>query len=260
MTKRTFDVVVNGDVRNETDETFLVGLANPSKAAIDVGTGTGTIVNDDPLPKLSVDSVSHNEGDTGTTTYTFTVSALGRQRANRDRGLGRGERNRAPGGQRLSDRGRRAHGRGRRDDTDVRRRRVGRLAERNRRDVPGEPREPVECDNRCRNRDGNHAVNDDPLPKLSVDSVSHDEGDSGRTTYAFTVSLSAVSGQTVTVDWAAGDGSALVADGDYDAAGGTLTFAPGETSHTVSVLVNGDARSEIEDIPRGSVLAVECGH
>ena len=76
VTTRTFTVLVNGDARNETDETFRVGLANPSNAAIDVGTGTGTIVNDDQLPKLSIDSVSHNEGDSGTTTYTFTAVSL----------------------------------------------------------------------------------------------------------------------------------------------------------------------------------------
>ncbi len=44
----------------------------------------------------------------------------------------------------------------------------------------------------------------------------------------FTVSLSAASGQTVTVNYATADGTATVADSDYQAiASTTLTFLPG---------------------------------
>ena len=45
-----------------------------------------------------------------------------------------------------------------------------------------------------------------------------------------TVSLSSPSSQTVTVDYATVDGSATES-GDYTAASGTLTFAPGETTN-----------------------------
>src|SRR5439155_24676107 len=47
-------------------------------------------------------------------------------------------------------------------------------------------------------------------------------------------------GQTVSVHYGTAPGSATDADGDYQAAYGTLTFAPGETSKTITVLVNGD--------------------
>jgi Calx-beta domain/Bacterial Ig domain len=47
-TSRTVTVDVNGDTTNEADETFTVNLSNPSGAPISRGTGTGTIVNDDP--------------------------------------------------------------------------------------------------------------------------------------------------------------------------------------------------------------------
>ena len=57
------------------------------------------------------------------------------------------------------------------------------------------------------------------------------------------MTLSAASGQTVTVDYLTADGSAL-AGGDYQAAGSTLTFAPGETSKSFSVVVNGDTQDE----------------
>ena len=83
-----------------------------------------------------------------------------------------------------------------------------------------------------------------PFPTLSIDDVAVTEGHSGTTTLGFTVSLSAVSGQTVTVDYATANGTATTADGDYVAASGTLTFAPGVTTQPVTVTVNGDVLDE----------------
>ncbi len=70
----TFDVTVNGDTQPEADEAFSVNLFNVVGARVEVGTGIGTILNDDGGTLLSVDDVSHVEADSGTTTYTFTVS------------------------------------------------------------------------------------------------------------------------------------------------------------------------------------------
>jgi uncharacterized repeat protein (TIGR01451 family) len=69
----TFDVVVNGDVAAEPDETFLVNLTNVSGATLADGQGVGTIQNDDP-PALSIDDVFLTEGNSGTKAFTFTVS------------------------------------------------------------------------------------------------------------------------------------------------------------------------------------------
>ncbi|WP_408589829.1 cadherin-like domain-containing protein [Novosphingobium sp.] len=78
-----------------------------------------------------------------------------------------------------------------------------------------------------------------PLGSLGVDSPSIAEGNSGTKVLTFTVTLSSASVQTVTVNYATADGSAT-AGSDYVATSGTLTFAPGETSKTVAVTVNGD--------------------
>src|SRR5205823_5881871 len=51
----------------------------------------------------------------------------------------------------------------------------------------------------------------------------------------------------VTVDYATVDGSATVAGGDYQATPGTLTFAPGETIKTITVLVSGDTLYEPDE-------------
>jgi hypothetical protein len=82
--------------------------------------------------------------------------------------------------------------------------------------------------------------------ELSIDDVSVPEGDAGTTDATFTVSLSAPSGQAVTVDFATVDDTATD-PGDYASASGTLTFAPGETEKTVTVAVNGDTLVEPDE-------------
>lgn len=62
----------------------------------------------------------------------------------------------------------------------------------------------------------------------------------------FTVALSAASGKTVTVDYATANDTA-VAGSDYIATSGTLTFAPGEISKTITVQVKGDITDELDE-------------
>jgi uncharacterized protein len=72
----TFTVLVNGDTTPETNETFFVNVTNVNVGGANVtdGIGMGTIVNDDAAPNLTINDVSLNEGNAGTTTFTFTVS------------------------------------------------------------------------------------------------------------------------------------------------------------------------------------------
>ena len=79
------------------------------------------------------------------------------------------------------------------------------------------------------------------LPALSVSDAQAVEG--AGAVLAFTVTLAPAATGTVTVDWATADGTA-VAGSDYTAGTGTLTFAPGETSKTVSVAVVDDSTVE----------------
>jgi uncharacterized repeat protein (TIGR01451 family) len=91
---------------------------------------------------------------------------------------------------------------------------------------------------------GQGTINDnDSPPSLSINDVAVSEGNNGTTPATFTVSLSAPSGFTITVDYATADNSAN-SSSDYQAANGTVTFNPGETSRQVTVLVNGDADFE----------------
>jgi len=71
-------VLVNGDTRFEPDETFFVDLTEPPDAPGAGGlielTATGTILNDDEQPSVTIDDVEVTEGDSGQTTATFTVT------------------------------------------------------------------------------------------------------------------------------------------------------------------------------------------
>jgi hypothetical protein len=84
---------------------------------------------------------------------------------------------------------------------------------------------------------------DPSAPRLRIGDVTVAEGNTGTVAAAFTVTLSAASDQPVTVAYATGDGSAT-AGSDYQTTSGTLIFAPGETSKTITVPVIGDRLPE----------------
>ena len=82
-----------------------------------------------------------------------------------------------------------------------------------------------------------------PPPSVSIGDRAVTERNTETTSVTFSVTLSAASSQPITVAYATGNGSAT-AGSDYQAASGTVTFAPGETSKTLTVLVNGDRLPE----------------
>ncbi len=76
MTSQTFAISVTGDTDDEPNETVMVTLSNAVNATFDGGatslTGTGTIIDNDGMPALSIGSPSVIEGATGAT-LTFRV-------------------------------------------------------------------------------------------------------------------------------------------------------------------------------------------
>ena len=84
------------------------------------------------------------------------------------------------------------------------------------------------------------------LPTLSITNVTANEGNAGVTSFTFTVTLSAASAQTVTVNFATADGTAA-APGDYTSNSGLLTFTPGQTSQPIVVAVVGDTTTEANE-------------
>ena len=83
---------------------------------------------------------------------------------------------------------------------------------------------------------------DDPVPELEISGGAASEGE----TMGFAVTLSGSTARTVAVDYATADGSAT-AGADYGSVSGTLTFAPGESSATVSVDIVDDEMYEPDE-------------
>ena len=87
----------------------------------------------------------------------------------------------------------------------------------------------------------------DAAPAVSVGDVPFIEQNAGEAAVAFTVKLSRPSAETVTVRYGTSNRTAT-APADYVAVPGTtLTFAPGETSKTVTVMVKGDLLDETDE-------------
>jgi hypothetical protein len=89
-------------------------------------------------------------------------------------------------------------------------------------------------------------ITDNDTVSISIGNVTVTEGNSGTLNAVFTVTLSAVSGSTVTVDFATADGSAT-APADYGATSGTVTFAPGEVAKQIIVSIVGETIVETNE-------------
>jgi Calx-beta domain len=78
--------------------------------------------------------------------------------------------------------------------------------------------------------------------------VTKAEDKKGKTMlFTFTVALSAAFDQAVTMSHRTVDGTATTSDGDYIAKTGTLTFARGETTKTITIEVKGDSKREANE-------------
>jgi hypothetical protein len=73
-TSQPVSVSVIGDTSYETNETFTLVLSSAQNGFIGRGTGTGTILNDDPPPAISIAGTSGTEPASGSTTFTFPVT------------------------------------------------------------------------------------------------------------------------------------------------------------------------------------------
>jgi len=245
QTTRTIDVAVVGDVSSEDDEDYFVNLSGPVHATIADGQGLGSIIDEEGKPSISISDVTVDEGDSGATTAVFTVDlsiAAGTtvtvDYATADAAAVAGNDYQATSGTLTFLPGETSH------TIEV--------------SVIGDTLHEADEDFSVDLSDAAAGVivdgqatgtiaNDDAAPTLSISDVTLDEGDSGTTDAVFTVSLSGITSQTITVDYATADGSALAAE-DYQTTSGQLTFQPGQTTQTISVPVDGDAKFEPDEI------------
>ena len=245
-TSETITVSVVGDLTDEPDEMFSLTLASPQNASILTGTAVGTILDDDDPPSVSIGNVSVTEGDAGATVATLTVSLSGASGKTVTVDYATLAGTAEAGSDFTAESGTLTFTPGQTSQTvsiDV----LG--------DTVDESDEAlsVELSNAVNAAiaDGSGAItilDDDGAPalSLSIADTSVTEGTGGTSTLSFTVTLSAASAEEVTALFATSDGSAT-APADYASASGTVTFAPGDTSETVSVTVQGDALDEPDE-------------
>jgi uncharacterized repeat protein (TIGR01451 family)/uncharacterized repeat protein (TIGR02543 family) len=226
---------------DEDNETFTVDLSSPTNATIADGQGEGAINDDDDPPAISIDDVAVSEGDSGTTNATFTVSLS------------------AESGKAISVDYTTADGTATTGDdyTAVSTTTLNFTAGITTRTVTIQVAgDELDEDNETFTVDlssptnatiadgqGEGAINDDDdPPTVDFDSGSYTVNeDVGVAT--ITVTLSTLSGKTVTVDYATSNGTAT-ADSDYTPASSTLIFTPGLTSQTFTVPIIDDTENE----------------
>ena len=72
-TSRTVTVPVQGDTLDENTETFYLNLSGANGAAIADSRGVGTIRDDDPSPRMTIDDARVREGNSGLRPMAFVV-------------------------------------------------------------------------------------------------------------------------------------------------------------------------------------------
>ena len=86
-----------------------------------------------------------------------------------------------------------------------------------------------------------------PDEQFSINDVTVTEGDSGTTDAVFTVTLSAEAAEVTSVDYTTSDGTAS-APADFTGISGTLSFAAGDLSKTITVPVIGETDVEEDEV------------
>ncbi len=242
QTQKTFNVIAIPDTLVEPNENFFVNLSNPVNATIADAQGVGTIMDNDSGGAFRFSSATYSI-DEGGGVATITVTRTGGTaegvsvRLATSDGTAIGRKDYEPVSETLSfgaGETTRTFGVGIDEDAFYESSETFNvtLSSPTGGATLGSPVTAV------------ITINDnDAAPTISVNDVTVAEGNSGTTSAEFTVSLSSASGLATTVAYATADGTA-VAPSDYAATSGTLTFNPGETTKTISVVINGDTNAE----------------
>ncbi len=242
---KTVSIALNQDPVFEPDETFFVNLSNATNATIADGQGQGTITNDDPLPSISIGNSSRAEGASGTSgnsTFNVTLSNSSYQAitvsfATADGSATAGSDYVATSGTVTFN--------------------------------PGETTKSISVEVSGDNIDevietylvnltnptnatittaqGTGSIFDDDGPTMSLGNASVTEGNSGFINAVFTVTLSAPSVQSITVNYATVGGTAT-SNIDFQRVFSSTLFIPaGAASGTFNVRVFGDFEIEPDE-------------
>ena len=250
----TITVNVDGDVTVENDEQFTVTLSNASVGvSITTAAAVGTIVNDDTSYAVTADAAATNEGDTGSTTATFTVTRSGDTSAASTVDFAVTGSGANPA-----------------DAADF----TGGLATGNVSFLAGASTATVSVDINgdfdvendngftvtisnatdgtiTTNAAASTITNDDSDISIAATNANRNEGDSGVTNFTFTVSRVGSTALTETVSYGVVGSGANAADAaDFDGnalPSGTVTIAAGQSSAILTIGVAGDNTPELDE-------------
>src|ERR1041385_5324968 len=238
---------------NPTSGTITSDMASSTFTSTSGSNGTACGMVDNELtctgltvtaPSFTIDDVTHNEGNAGTTSYTFTVTKTGSTALDasvdwqtQDGTATTANNDYQPDGDTL------VFGPG------VTTRQITVLVNGDTQPAPNETF-TVHLSNAVNatitDADGTGTItNDDGA--FSINDVTMNEGNAGQTSFVFTVTKSGDNGSGSSVNFTTQDGTAKVANGDYQANSGTLNFGPTDTSMQITVLVNGDITPEPDE-------------
>ncbi len=236
-TSGTITVPIANDDVNEGDETFTVTLSNASGATLGAASATGTIRNRYVTPAVSISDAGGTEGDDSAIAFTVTLDRAATATVTVDYATANGT---ADGDDYTATNGTLTFAAGTTSGTIT---------------VPIEDDNENESDETftvtLSNASGatlgtasatGTIRNRYVTPAVSISDAGGTEGDGD---IAFTVTLDRAATATVTVDYATANGTA---DGDdYTATNGTLTFAAGTTSGTITVPIEDDNENESDE-------------
>jgi probable HAF family extracellular repeat protein len=243
-TSKSVTVTVSGDTTFESNETFFANLSGETNATVSDAQGQGTITNDDAAPSFSINDVTLAEGNTGTTSFTFTVAKTGSTALASSVNFATAN-DTATAGQ---------------DYTAITSGTLNFAASDTTKtitvtvngDTTPEGNETFfvnlsgATNATISDNQGQGTISNDDAT-LSISDVTVTEGNSGTVNAVFNVSIPFATVNTVTVNFATADGTATTAGNDYNSTSGQLTFNPGDTSKSVTVQVKGDTTDEFDE-------------
>ena len=257
---KTVTVPITGDLLDEADETFTFALTTIDNGTFQGGdpNATGTIVDDDATPSLSITDATVTEGNTDTvsTTVTVTLSAASGRTVAVDFATADGTATFSPGADYHSQSGRLVFNPGETtksitltvvsdttdeaDETFL----VNLSNPVNANIADGQSTITITDDDAPGQGGGGGGGGGGATPAISISDATVTEGNGGTVQTTVTVTLSRTSTSYVGVDFTTADNTATFSGSDYYSQSGRLVFAPGETSKTITLTVVGDTVDE----------------
>jgi len=254
-TSKNLSMTINDDNVDENDETIIVDLSSPSNAILGTPSShTYTIQDNDAAASFSIDDITQDEGNSGTTSYTFTVTKSGATELSTSVSFTTGSSTASAGSDYTTPSGMLTFGPGETSKT---------IAVLVNGDTTYENNETFFVNlsgaNNATITDAQGVgtiTNDDAAPNFAINDVSANEGTgSGTTAFTFTITKNGATELSATVDFVTADGTTNPAIGaavcgagvDYASSNGTLAFAANETTKTATVNVCPDSDNEANE-------------